>query len=134
MIAQWEGLLERGVRAIEAEVYVGEFLYASGQAENDPGNLIDAMTYLVQEAAATGRREALAMSRCLTHLGPPEIQWVAAQAAHELVRSGIKDMPWFRDLGKAEFVRAYGYADMDGRQESVIVEFRHGKGATPSWR
>jgi hypothetical protein len=134
MIAQWEGLLERGVRAIEAEVYVGEFLYASGQSENDPGNLIDAMTYLVQEAAATGRREALAMSRCLTHLGPPEIQWVAAQAAHELVRSGIKDMPWFRDLGKAEFVRAYGYADMDGRQESVIVEFRHGKGATPSWR
>lgn len=127
MLAQWEGLLERGVRAIEAEVCTGEFLYAFGQAENDPGNLIDSMAFLVQEATATRRRAALAMSRCLIHLGPPEIQGVAAQAAHELVRSGIKDMPWVKDLGKAEFVRAYGYGDEDGRQESVIVEFRHGK-------
>ncbi|HEY5881583.1 MAG TPA: plasmid pRiA4b ORF-3 family protein [Nakamurella sp.] len=127
MLGQWADLLERGVRAIEAEVCTGEFLHAYGQAAGSENSLIGSMELLIEEAAATRTREALAMCRCLAHLGPAEIRATAARAGHELTRYGIKDMPWVKDLGRAEFVDAFGYGDDRGLQESLVLEFRHGR-------
>ena len=90
------------------------------------------ITHLIEEAAATGSPEALAMFRALAHLGPPEIKAAANRAANALASGGVKDRPWVHALGKAEFVDAYGYSDDEGAQQSIALEFRYNKSNTYS--
>ncbi len=126
ILAGWRPLLKRGTSALDAELSGAEFLriFETTVGEGDPA---DPLAQLITDAAATGAREALAMTRVLSFLGPLPVQRAATAAAHRLAASGAKDMPWVRSLGRPEWVSAFGFADPLGSQESLAIEFRYGK-------
>lgn len=122
MLEQWTDLLEPGVGALAAEIRAGEFLYSFQAAADGSPCLLEAMDFLLREAAATGRPEALAMCRCLAHLGPTAIRSTARRSAHDLSGSGLADQPWVADLDRAEFDAAFTY--VEAGQETFALEFR----------
>ena len=122
----WKLLLKRGTTPLDAELCAAEFLVMFEEAIGDL-DLAESVTHLIEEAAATGSPEALAMCRALAHLGPPEVKSAANLAANTLASAGIKDRPWVHLLGKAEFTDAYGYSDDEGAQQSIALEFRYNK-------
>lgn len=122
MLAQWTDLLEPGVGALAAEICAGEFLHSFHAAADGSPCQIDAMDFLLREVAATGRPEALAMCRCLAHLGPPVIRPTARRSAQDLLEAGLADQPWVADLDRAEFAAAFAY--VEAAQESLVLEFR----------
>ena len=126
VLENFKGLLARGTTPLGAELCAAEFLVMFEEAIGDL-DLVAGLTHLIEEAAATGSPEALAMCRALAHLGPPEIKSAANRAANTLASAGVKDRPWVHGLGKAEFVEAYGYSDDEGAQQSIALEFRYNK-------
>ena len=126
LMQNWKVLLKRGTTALDAELCAVEFLMMFEEAIGDL-DLVEGVTHLIEEAAATGSPEALAMCRAFAHLGPPEIKAAANRAANTLASAGVKDRPWVHSLGKAEFVDAYGYSDDEHAQQSIALEFRYNK-------
>ena len=69
---------------------------------------------------------ALALLRVCSVLGSPATRAAAATAARRVAAAGVRDRVWAADLGRPRGVRAWWYADAEGRQESVGVLFEYG--------
>ncbi len=124
LLAVWEPLLDRKMDALDAELAAAEILWSFSGATGED-DLVDGLSRLVEEAARTGRPEALVMCRMLTHLGPREIRGLTIRAATTLVAGGLEDRPWVPALGTAAFRRAYGFTD--GADRALVVEFAYGR-------
>jgi len=125
LLTQWQPLLERGVGALDAELFGLEFLSMFGEVAKG-SDAVGALTTLIAEAAGIGGPEALAMARVFAHVGPAEIRSIAATAANRLATAGVKDRPWVRSLGSATWVSAHGYIDPNATMETLSLEFRFG--------
>lgn len=125
LLEHWQPLLERGVSALDAELFGMEFLAMFGHAV-EGSDIFGALGGLIDEATVVGGPEALAMARVFAHVGPPEIRSVATAAAHHLATAGVKDRPWVRALGSAKWVSAHGYVDPNGTMETLSLEFQLG--------
>lgn len=123
LLGLWAPLLDRKMTVFEAELLGAEILWSLQGAIGDD-DLVDGLTQLVEEAAPTGRPEALVMCRMLAHLGPAEINGLTVRTADALVADGLTDRPWVSDLGAAAFRRAYHFAD--GPERVLVIEFAYG--------
>lgn len=124
LLALWAPLVDPTTTVLDAEFLAAEILWSFNGAMGDD-DLVDGLTRLVEEAAPTGRPEALAMCRMLAHLGPPEIRGLTLRTAGRLAAGGLTDRPWVSALGTAAFRRAYGFTD--GPDRVVVVEFSYGR-------
>jgi hypothetical protein len=124
LLGVWEPLLDPHLNALDAELAAAEILWSINGAIGDD-DLADGLTRLIEEAAATGRSEALVMCRMLTHLGPPEVRSPATRAANLLIRGGLEDRPWVSALGTAAFHRAHTL--VAGPARALVAEFGYGR-------
>lgn len=123
LLGIWQPLLDPKLTVFDAELAAAEILWSFHGAVGDD-DLVDGLSRLVEEAAPTGRPEALVMCRMLHHLGPPEIRNLTGRAAADLVARGLEDRPWVAALGTAGFRRAYGF--VDGPARAFVAEFGYG--------
>lgn len=124
LLGIWQPLLDPRLTVFDAELAAAEILWSFHGAVGDD-DLADGLSRLVEEAAPTGRPEALVMCRMLHHLGPPDVRTLTGRVAADLAAGGIKDRPWVADLGTAGFRRAYGF--VDGPTRAFVAEFAYGR-------
>lgn len=123
LLGIWQPLLDPRLTVFDAELAAAEILWSFHGAVGDD-DLVDGLSRLVEEAAPTGRPEALVMCRMLHHLGPPQVRQLTGRVAADLVARGLADRPWVADLGTACLRRAYGF--VDGAARAFVAEFAYG--------
>ena len=122
LLAAWGDLTERGVTALDAELFGFDFLAEFTRAA-DGADISGPLGALIDDAGSLGGPSALAMTRVMAHLGPPDLHGAANAAANRIAATGVKDRPWVRKLVPATWVDARGYVDPTGTQQTIATAF-----------
>lgn len=80
---------------------------------------------VVRRAAATKKREGLALLLSLAAVGPPWLAGRASAAAARLREAGVPPPPWAAQVGRATFVEGWRITHPYGDQDAIWVSFRH---------
>lgn len=126
LLAGWEPLLEPDTDPLEVELAGAEFLAMVRGGLDDPGDLPELLSTLVQQAEERTGRAALAMLRVLATIAPQRIRVAAGAAADRLAESGLTDPEWVGQLGTPEVSTCFGYSDHIS-QHAIAVTFRYGR-------
>jgi len=129
LLEGWRPLLEPGFGPLDAELSGCEFVGMFRMMAPDDDDLPHLLLGLIAQAEAYAKPEALAMLRSLAAVGPPSVRPEATAAADRMVAAGQPDPSWAKEIGSPEFVSAFGYGDVFGLQETLVVEFRYGRKA-----
>jgi hypothetical protein len=125
MLSWFTPLLEPGCDQFDAEVcgaeFVGELRRACPPDEDVSGILREVLEHLAEYDSP----EALAMTRILAAVGPPEIRPIAEGAAIYMAMGGQPDLPWATGLGLPQPGPCFGYGDLYGARRSIVVVFSY---------
>ena len=127
MLSWFTPLLEPGSDQLAAEVCAAEFIGAIRRAGSGEAFVPVVLCDLISDVAESDRLEAMAMLRALSVVGPDESRVMAAAAAARRVSAGLPDVPWADGLGTPRRGRAFGYADIYGEQQSMVITFAYGR-------
>lgn len=80
---------------------------------------------IVERAERIGTPEALAVLRAFASLQPDPIAPLAQEAADRVAARGVKEPPWARELGGAQFIGAWMLTDAYGDADAYYATFRY---------
>jgi len=133
LLLEAEQQMRKVRRSLDAEMWASELfgMVSLAMPDADPTDREDAClqvaALLVGHAGRVADSTGLAMARVLSRMGPEPSRAAAAQVAHRLAASGVKDRAWAAALGSPRLGRCWRYGDVDGRQEVVTASFRYGR-------
>ena len=113
---------------VDAELWGSDLIGALASSVASQASLMDALTgSLVPAAEAASTPEALALLRVLAAVGAPSLRAAAREAATRVRGRDVADPPWARAVGHPQVRDCWHYADVGGRQESLIMTFAYGR-------
>jgi hypothetical protein len=112
---------------VDAELWGSDLIGALAASAVGPDSLMTALTgSLVPAAEAASTPESLALLRVFAAVGSPALRAAAGAAADRVRARGVADPPWAATLGCPRLGECWHYADVGGRQESLIMTFAYG--------
>jgi len=89
-------------------------LASANPVDHDGGQADDVRAHAVgpmlQQVAAAGTEDAVALLRVMTVLGAPKLREQANAHPRQLVGAGLSDRPWVRILGRPTLLRVCRFA------------------------
>jgi hypothetical protein len=125
ILAWFSPLLEPGRDQLDAEICAAGFIGTIRRAVASEGDVPPVVCGAIRQAAGHDRPETVAMLHSLAVIGPDESRVLAAEELAGRADSLI--LPWASGLGEPAPAAAFGYHDVYGEQQSLVLAFGYGR-------